>query len=383
MKVKHLSIFFVFLMAVSALAQRPEGLTDRPEYVASKSFIFVLNNTTRSGDVRGMANAMLRSHGGKIRHTYDAALKGFSAEMTEQAAQALADHNPQIKYFVPNGVAYGMGSAETVRIGGDAKPGGNPPPQETAYGITRVGGGVTTSNATAWVIDSGIDLDHPDLNVDVARSISYISYGGPSNSDPDDYNGHGSHVAGIIAAIDNDTHTLGVVPGTTVVSVRVLGRNNSGSWDDIIAGINHVAANAAAGDVANISIGGGYNQAVNDAIIAASATCPFTMSAGNDGNFTGDVSPASAEGANLYSVSAIDVNDSLISWSNWGIPPVDWAEPGVSILSLYKGGGTATYSGTSMAAPHLAGLILLGNVQNGGYSTNTDPNGDAHPIGVH
>ena len=382
MKRIHLFILII-LITTAAFGQKPDGLTDKPEHAAQQSFIFVFNDTVRSAEVKGLARAMAVRNGGQLEHVYETALKGFSAKLPLQAAENLSRNNPQIAYFTANGVAYGMGTPVATRASGQAKPGGGPPPQETPYGITRVGGGVTTSNATAWVIDSGIDLDHPDLNVDVARSISYISYGGGSNQSPDDYNGHGTHVAGIIAAIDNNDYTVGVTPGTTVVSVRVLGRNNSGSWADIIAGIDHVAANAAPGDVANISIGGSYNQAVNDAIIAASATCPFTISAGNDGEFTGDVSPASAEGPNLYSVSAININDELASWSNWGIPPVDWAEPGVSVLSLYKGAGTATYNGTSMAAPHLAGLLLLGNVVNGGSTVNTDPNGDAHPIGVH
>ncbi len=377
------SMAFTLIFTIALMGQRPEGVTDRPEFAAQQSFIFVFHDHVKSADVRGLARAMAARNGGQLEHIYGTALKGFSAKIPESAARNLASRNPQIAYYTPNGVAYGMGTPVSARVGGQAKPGGGPPPQTTPYGIARVNGGTTTSNATAWVIDSGIDLDHPDLNVDVARSISYISYGGPSNMDPDDYNGHGTHVAGIIAAIDNSDYTIGVAPGTTVVSVRVLGRNNSGSWADIIAGIDHVAANAAPGDVANISIGGSYNQAVNDAIIAASAICPFTISAGNDGNFTGDVSPASAEGPNLYSVSAIDVNDNLASWSNWGVPPVDWAEPGVSVLSLYRDAGTATYNGTSMAAPHLAGLLLLGNVSNGGFTNNTDPNGDAHPIGVH
>ena len=112
-----------------------------------------------------------------------------------------------------------------------------------------------------------MDQDHPDLNVDTARSANFVSRGRDTK---DDGNGHGTHVAGTIGAIDNNIGVIGVAPGAPIVGVRVLNNNGSGSLSDVIAGIDYVAANAAPGDVANMSLGGGVSQALDDAVIAAS-----------------------------------------------------------------------------------------------------------------
>jgi subtilisin family serine protease len=108
----------------------------------------------------------------------------------------------------------------------------------------------------------------------------------------------------------------------------------------------------------------------------------FTLAAGNSGDDASDYSPARVNGANIYTISAIASSNCLASFSNWGNPPVDFAEPGVGILSTKRGGGTTTLSGTSMAAPHAAGLLLVGGIRSGGSACN-DPDGNADTIGVH
>jgi len=220
-----------------------------------------------------------------------------------------------------------------------------------------------TSTHTAFVIDSGIDLDHPDLNVDAGRSVSYVGGG------PDDKNGHGSHVSGTIAAKANGIGVVGVSPGTTLVAVRVLGPSGSGSTSGVIKGVDYVGANGRAGDVANMSLGGGVSDALDNAVIAAAAKngVQFTLAAGNESSDANGHSPARAGGRStsdtVYTVSAFgQTNDQFASFSNYGNPPIEWAEPGVSIYSTYKNGGYATLSGTSMAAPHLAGILVQGGV---------------------
>lgn len=312
-----------------------------------------------------------------IQSTYGHALKGFTAKLSEAQLEALKS-DPRVKSIEQD---------QTLSItpykgkpGGGG--GGNTDPQEVPYGTINVNGGTTTSSHTAWVIDSGIDLDHPDLNVDVDRSVSFLT-GSPSNLSPDDQNGHGTHVAGTIAAIDNTIGTVGVAPGTTVVAVRVLDRRGSGSNSGVIAGVDYVAANGSNGDVANMSLGGGVSTALDNAVISAAGTgVKFVLAAGNSSTNANNSSPARANGNNIYTISAMDINDNWASFSNYGNPPIDYCAPGVAVKSAWKNGGYNTISGTSMAAPHAAGVLLLGNA-NSNTTVNGDPDGNADDIITH
>ncbi|WP_367390819.1 S8 family serine peptidase [Lewinella sp. LCG006] len=263
-----------------------------------------------------------------------------------------------------------------VTMGGPPGGGGGGGGQSTPWGVTRVGGPVAGANAgTAWIIDSGIDLDHPDLNVNTALSATFLG----GNSTPDDQNGHGTHVAGTVAAINNDIGVVGVAAGAPVVSVRVLDRRGSGAYSGVIAGVDYVGALASNGDAANMSLGGGASSALDAAVIAASGSCPFALAAGNESTNANNSSPARANGNNVYTVSSMTSTDNWSSFSNYGNPPVDYCAPGSSIPSTYKDGGYATLSGTSMAAPHVCGILLLGNVSSDG-TVNGDPDGNPDPI---
>ena len=169
------------------------------------------------------------------------------------------------------------------------------------------------------------------------------------------------------AARINGVGAIGVAPGATVVAVRVLDRNGSGSNSGVIAGVNYVAEKGSNGDVANMSLGGGVSTALDTAVINAAAKgVRLTIAAGNSAANAENYSPARADGANIYTVSSVDKGDNWSSFSNFGIPPVDFAEPGRDIYSTWIGKGYRTISGTSMAAPHLAGILLRGGVGNGG-----------------
>ena len=176
----------------------------------------------------------------------------------------------------------------------------------------------------------------------------------------DDGHGHGTHVAGTVAAIDNDKGVVGVAAGATVVAVKVLNNQGSGSYSGVIAGVDYVASEASAGDAANMSLGGGASQAVDDAVYAASQKgIYFAIAAGNDSADANNQTPARVNGPNIWTISAMDDNDDYASFSNYGNPPIDYCEPGVSIYSCWKSNGYKTISGTSMAAPHMCGILLM------------------------
>lgn len=364
---------FGLLLAVgNAHAQAP-GVTQQDMEDAAGSYIFVFKDDVRPEQVRGLAEGLVRQHGGALRHSFDRALRGFSVTVSAQAAERMA-RNPHIKYYERNAVAWAQGAPVTAE--------GKPvtvqaePAQVVPYGIIRVGGGLDGSGRHAWVIDTGIDLKHPDLHV--GSGANFVTSG--TNS-PQDGNGHGTHVAGTIGAINNGIDVVGVAANATVHPVRVLNNNGSGTIDWIIAGVNYVATHAAPGDVANMSLGAsGHIQSLHDAIVnTANLGIRFTVAAGNSSADSNFYEPAHIEHANVYTESAVGSNDVFASFSNYANPPVDFAAPGVNVLSTRLGGGVVTYSGTSMAAPHVAGLLLLGIPVANGYAVN-DPDGTPDPI---
>ena len=253
-----------------------------------------------------------------------------------------------------------------------------PPAQTVPYGIARVGTGDGTGK-TAWVIDTGIDYDHPDLLVDATRAQTFVT----RTTTADDDNGHGTHCAGIIAALNNEIGVVGVAAGATVVPVKVLDKRGSGAYSQIIAGVDYVTSNASPGDAANLSLGGSIYEPIDLAVEALGASGVYVaLAAGNESDDAEYHSPARAEGVNLFTISACDSQDAWAYFSNYGTH-VDFCEPGVNVLSTYKGGGYTTMSGTSMAAPHMAGILLMtgGKPVADGFVSG-DPDGNPDPIGI-
>ena len=316
-----------------------------------------------------------------IKAVYGYTVEGFAAVLNEEQLEGLSS-DPRIQsieqdYLIILAPPPGKGP----KSGGDDGGGGSTG-QETPWGISRVnGGGDYTGSNVAWILDSGVDLDHEDLNVDASRGMTFITRGKDSES-PDDRNGHGTHVAGTIAALNNNVGVVGVAAGATVVPVKVLDSRGSGSYSGVIAGVDYVAANGSSGDVANMSLGGPLSQALNAAVQAASSTVKFALAAGNESQDANNASPASANGQNIYTISAMGNADNWASFSNYGNPPVDYCAPGVAIKSTWKNGGYNTISGTSMASPHMAGILLLGTPRTDG-AVSGDPDGNADPIAVH
>ena len=304
-------------------------------------------------------------------YAYASAVKGVAIELTESEADKLA-LSPNVKGVYPDMVVnFGL-----PEVSINAKPAPQPVAQSTPWGITRIGGSTDGTGKTAWIIDTGIDMDHPDLTVDQTRGKNFISL----TAKPDDDNGHGTHCAGIVAAKNNNLGVVGVAAGATVVPIKVLNRRGSGAYSAIIAGVDYVAANGQAGDAVNMSLGGPAYLPLDQAIQALAATgIKVAIAAGNESQNANNVSPARVNGNNIYTISAMGTGDLWATYSNYANPPVDYCAPGSAIYSTYKGGGYATLSGTSMAAPHVCGLLLLGNISTSGTVKN-DPDGNADPI---
>jgi hypothetical protein len=252
--------------------------------------------------------------------------------------------------------------------------------QVIPWGLTAIGGSGTVSGKTAWIIDSGIDFNQPDLNVDQSRSKSFLSStdGGLYYSATDEF-GHGTEIAGIIGAKDNTIGTKGVAPGVTLVSLKAMNRYGSGTLGELVRALNWVATYGKAGDVVNISIGGASaSTTVDNAVKAVAAKGIYVaIAAGNGYKDCSTISPQRVIATNVFVVSAIDNTGKFASYSNYG-NPVKYAAPGTNVYTTKMNGTYGSVSGTSYSAPYLAGILLLDNGKSSysGYATS-DP--DSHP----
>lgn len=287
-------------------------------------------------------------------HTYGAALFGFAASVPEGRLTAL-QNDPRVAYVEADGQMSVV--AQTLPWGIDKI--------DADISSTRAGDGAgTIANVNVYIIDTGVDVGHTDLSV-----VGHVNFASGPNTD---CHGHGTHVAGTVAAKDNTADVVGVAPGAPVTGVKVLGCGGTGSNSNVIKGIDWVTANAKKPAIANMSLGGGAAQAVDDAVKnSANSGVFYAVAAGNDGADACNYSPARAGTHNgVTTTAATDSNDNEASWSNYGSCVDIWA-PGVSILSTRKGGGTTTMSGTSMASPHVGGGGALYLSSNTGASAAT------------
>lgn len=252
-------------------------------------------------------------------------------------------------------------------------------PRLITWNIKRVGYG-DGRGKTAWIIDTGIDFTHPDLNVDIERSKSFVK----EETSASDYNGHGTHVAGIVGALNNSIGVLGVASGAKLVSLKVMNDKGSGNLSFIINALAHLETVAKPGDVVNMSFGADGTSDILDRYVTsiASGGVYFSVAAGNEETAASKSSPARVNAPNVFTVSAVDSLDRFAKFSNYGNDVVDFAAPGVQIISTYSDGRYAKLSGTSMSAPHIAGLLLLNgrNIKTTGLAKN-DPDGIQDKIG--
>jgi subtilisin family serine protease len=333
--------FLPALGAALALAAAAAAPASGAPGQGAERFIVVLDE---SADAGGVAADHGRRHGAEVSDVYRHALRGYAAHIPAgKLASVRAD--ARVKYVEPDGIA--TTTAQTLPYGIDRI--------DADRSSTLAGNGSgEVSGVTSYVIDTGVDAAHPDLNV-----TGHVNFAGGSNTD---CNGHGTHVAGTVAARDNGIDVVGVAPGAPTVGVKVLNCQGSGSYSGIIAGVDWVTKNAKRPAVANMSLGGGASLALDDAVRRSAANGIFyAVAAGNEGVDACTKSPARAgAGTNngIATIAATDSADRETSWSNFGTCVDFWA-PGASILSTRRRGGTTTMSGTSMASPHAAGGAAL------------------------
>jgi subtilisin family serine protease len=249
---------------------------------------------------------------------------------------------------------------DVIQYAHKGKPVPPPPAESTPWGVAKIDAPLVWSNyllrgagIKVGIIDTGIDMDHPDLSANVKGGWNCIA----ETANYDDDNGHGSHVAGTVAGVHNTIGVIGVAPSAGLYGIKVLNRSGRGTTSDIIQGMQWAIDNQL--DVINMSLGttayiAAYEVATN-AVLDAGII--MVCSAGNSGPGENTVGyPAHFEG--VIAVAATDSSDVVASFSSRG-PEVDVAAPGVSVPSTYKNGGYTTMSGTSMASPHVAGLAAL------------------------
>ncbi len=387
MKAVFLNLFFAILIVVFSACERYEPLTSHSENPEIRSDYIVLLQDTKADKQLSIYNieenikAFISANGidlNNVFYIYKKAVKGFAASLTEQEVKRL-ENNPNVKLIEKDRIIQ-LDPSEMTPL--DEKE-DIPQAQTTPWGISRVGGYVDCSNSSriAWIVDTGIDLDHSDLNVNTNLSRTFVRSGRDSRN-ADDNNGHGTHVAGIIAAKNNTIGVVGVAAGARVVAVKVLSSNGSGYISDIVNGLDYVASNGNTGDVVNLSLGGSASTTLDNAVRGvAEAGMYVVIAAGNSSSNANNYSPARVNGDRIFTISAHNSSDVFASFSNYGNPPIDYCAPGVSIYSTYKSGRYATMSGTSMAAPHVAGIILANNgtIYTRGYVSN-DPDGTRDPL---
>jgi subtilisin family serine protease len=317
------------------------------------SYIVVLKDSDVSKkQVRSAASSLVQEYGGEVRHSYTNAVRGFSASMSAEQAERL-EADPSVAYVEQNRVMTASDTQSPVPSWGLDRIDQESLPLDDSYTYGNSGSGVT-----AYIIDTGILNSHEDFGGRAVSGTDTVD----GDDDATDCAGHGTHVAGTVGG-----SAYGVAKDVSLVGVRVLDCSGSGSFDGVIAGIDWVTADHEAGEpaVANMSLGGGFSQAVNDAVSAAVADgVTFALAAGND--YAADAcdgSPSSTPEA--ITVGATEDTDARAVYSNIG-SCVDIFAPGTDITSAWYTGDsdTNTISGTSMATPHVAGaaaLVLGGN----------------------
>jgi subtilisin len=335
--------------------------------------IVVLDGEPGGAEGRAAAEATARQHGVETSFLYEHALRGFAGRVPEGRLSGLRN-DPRVSYVEPDG---------KVQVASQRVPTGVQRVYAASNPAIPTAGTGKAVDVDVAVLDTGIDASHPDLAVVSSVDCTLMSGGSAPwtrtnycGAGGSDVQGHGTHVAGTIAARDDGSGVVGVAPGARLWSVKVLGDDGTGTIGGLIAGIDHVRANADRIRVANMSLSApGSNKALDDAIAAATAAgTTFVLAAGNAAEDVSAWMPAGHPDALTVSALAdydglrgglasttcgnAGRDDSFATFSNHGTA-VDLIAPGVCIESTLPGGGYGISSGTSMAAPHVAGAAAL------------------------
>lgn len=288
-----------------------------------------------------------------ILFNYADAIVGFSARLSDAEVTALRN-DPLVEGVYQDNKLKLEQTVHTVQTR-------SVPSQTEDCAIVTAGGHAdgSTKFTWIWIIDTGIDTDHPDLNVQTKAPYARTFFG----NSVEDLNGHGTHVAGIAGAKDNGVGVVGVSAGAKLVPVKVFDDAGNTDYSLVIAALNHVAQYTIPGDVVNLSLGGfmpdcgiiSYPALPAAIMNLASAGVWISMAAGNDNNNATMYLPGCINNTRVFTVAALDCNTSCAAYTNLG-SNVDWYAIGTNVYSTYKDGGYAVLSGTSMAAPVVAGI---------------------------
>ncbi|HEX8844935.1 MAG TPA: S8 family peptidase [Pyrinomonadaceae bacterium] len=356
---KIFTIFASILLCVMALAptpsegrkgvtradnQKSQGKIHRKgkDKIADQYIVVFKDQTTGDFSVaEELADLMVKTYGGKIKHLYKHALNGFAVNMPEEAALMLSE-DPRVEYVEEDGVMT-ANATQTGATWGLDRIDQRDRPLNGTYVYNFTGSGVR-----AYVIDTGIRTSHTQFGG--RASAVYDAFGGNGQ----DCNGHGTHVAGTIGG-----STYGVAKSAYLRAVRVLNCSGSGSTSGVIAGVNWVTQNHISPSVANMSLGGGASSSLDTAVQnSINSGVTYAIAAGNSNTDACTQSPARVGAA--ITVGSTTSSDARSSFSNYGTC-VDIFAPGSSITSAWSTSDTATntISGTSMATPHVAGVAAL------------------------
>jgi len=377
------SLLSACVIAVAVPAAAQEATAEAPaggRMSNANQYLCQFDSTVKKSNVRSEIGKAVGPEFGQVLFVYENTIRGFAVRLpaspgSQSGVARLRSHNAKISRCVADGIV--RADAPPGRPGGGGGSG-----QSTPWGVARVGGpgDGTSTGHRAFVIDSGIDLTHPDLNVDMNGAYDFID----NDTAPQDGFGHGTHVAGIIGAKNNSIGVVGVAAGVPLVPIRVLDNTGYGADSGVTAAIDYVAGIAQPGDVINLSLeADSINPVMEQAVTAiADLGVRVVIAAGNNSANAGNYDPGRVNHTNVYTVSSFGSRDVFSRFSNYGNPPIDYAEPGENITSTYLNGGYATLSGTSMAAPHLAGILLLESTPRNGGAVKRDPDGNPDIIGV-
>lgn len=348
-------LFSIVCLAMATPLFAGQGEIRRSSNAVKDQYIVVFKEGVR--DIPETASQMAHEHGGRVGYVYTRALQGFSIEIPEGRARALAN-DPRVEYVEEDGVV-SIDATQSSATWGIDRVDQRDLPLSGSYNYNYTGSGVK-----AYIIDTGIRKTHTDFGGRAVHGYTAISDGRGS----DDCNGHGTHVAGTVGGA-----TWGVAKAVTLVAVRVLDCNGSGTNSGVIAGVDWVTSNHTSGAkaVANMSLGGGANSSLDTAVrnsITDGVT--YAIASGNSNADACNYSPARVGEA--ITVNSSTSSDARSSFSNWG-SCTDIFAPGSSIKSAWYTSDTATntISGTSMATPHVAGVAALYLHQNGYQSPST------------
>jgi subtilisin family serine protease len=330
-----------------------------PEGVIPGRYIVVFDEQ-EVRDPTAVAREHAQANGADVLYTYQYALEGYAARIPERRLDEVRADG-RVAFVEPD---------QTAEIAAQTLPWGIDKIDADVSSTALAGNGSgAVSNVNAYIIDSGIDKRHIDLSV--VRHVNFVGDGRNR-----DCHGHGTHVAGTVAAKDNSRDVVGVAPGAPLTGVKVLGCNGGGATSGVIKGVDWVTANAVKPAIANMSLGlGGDASLALDTAVRNSAQSGifYSLAAGNKGTGTCSGSPARVGAGTdngIATVAATDESDQEASFSNYGSCVDIWA-PGTRILSTKMGGGTTTMGGTSMASPHVGGGAALHLSKNTGASPST------------